>query len=80
MFSATLAAFIFARDFLRGRGYKICLDGTTHVSLPFVDRQRLGFDLIKLQWSSDLADQTTGARSDSLREAIALQSLGTSRS
>ncbi len=69
-----IGSFIFARDFLRGRGYKICLDGTTHVSLPFVDRQRLGFDLIKLQWSSDLADQTTGARGDSLREAIALQS------
>ena len=69
-----IGSFIFARDFLRGRGYKICLDGTTHVSLPFVDRERLGFDLIKLQWSSDLADQTTGARSESLREAIALQS------
>ncbi len=69
-----IGSFIFARDFLRGRGYKICLDGTTHVSLPFVDREKLGFDLIKLQWSSDLADQTNGARSDALREAIALQS------
>ncbi len=69
-----IGSFIFARDFLHSRGYKVCLDGTTHVSLPFVDRDRLGFDLIKLQWSSDLADQTTGARSDALREAIALQS------
>jgi EAL domain-containing protein (putative c-di-GMP-specific phosphodiesterase class I) len=69
-----IASFIFARDFLRGRGYKICLDGTTHVSLPFVDRERLGFDLIKLQWSSHLADQTTGAHSDALRTAVALQS------
>ncbi|MDH3594968.1 MAG: EAL domain-containing protein [Rhodospirillales bacterium] len=71
---ADIGSFLFARDFLHGRGYKLCLDGTTHLSLPFVDRKQLGFDLIKLKWSSDLADQTTGARGAALRAAIALQS------
>jgi hypothetical protein len=71
---ADLGSFTFARDFLHERGYKLCLDGITHLSLPFIDRDRLGFDLIKLQWSADLADQTTGARGEALREAVALQS------
>ena len=67
---ADLAGFAFARDFLRDRGYRICLDGTNHLSLPFVDRAKLGVDLLKLCWSSDLADSAAGPHRDALRDAI----------
>ncbi|MCB9959148.1 MAG: hypothetical protein H6843_11150 [Rhodospirillaceae bacterium] len=56
-----MGAFAFARDFLHERGYKICLDGLTHLTLPMIDRARLGFDFTKMYWSADLV---SGVRSD----------------
>src|SRR5260370_7531040 len=35
-----LGAYIFARDFVRERGYRVCLDGVTDLTLPFTDRDR----------------------------------------
>ena len=66
---ANLGSFLFARDFLRERGYKFCLDATTHMSLPLIDRAELGFDLVKLLWSSDLADRLRGPGGRTLRSA-----------
>ena len=65
---ADLGSFLFARDFLHERGYKFCLDGTTHLSLPLINREELGFDLVKLQWSPDLFDQLHGFRGNGLRQ------------
>lgn len=67
---ADVANFLFARDFLRERGYNVCLDGTTHLSLPFVDRRRLGFDMVKLLWDDDFNRTLAGARGRELRSAI----------
>lgn len=50
---ADLSTYIFARDYLQERGYRICLDGLTHVALRYVDRARLGADLVKLYWTPD---------------------------
>ncbi len=66
---ADLGSFLFARDFLHERGYKFCLDATTHMSLPLIDRAELGFDLVKLLWSNDLADRLNGPRGQILRQA-----------
>ena len=52
-----IGTFNFARDFARERGYRLCLDGLTELTLGHVDRDRLGLDLIKLQWSPNLADE-----------------------
>ena len=52
-----LAAYIFARDFVKERGYRICLDGVTDLTLPFIDRERLGLDLIKIVWNPDMLAQ-----------------------
>ncbi len=49
-----MGAYLFARDYLRERGYKICLDGLTHLTLPYIDRERLGLDLLKVYWSTEL--------------------------
>jgi hypothetical protein len=50
---ADLGAFIFARDYLQERGYRVCLDGITHLTLRYVDRARLGVDLVKLYWTPE---------------------------
>jgi EAL domain-containing protein (putative c-di-GMP-specific phosphodiesterase class I) len=48
--------FLFARDYLREHGFRICLDGLTHHTLPYYDREKLGFDLVKLHWTPDSLD------------------------
>ena len=53
---ADLGAFMFARDFAHDRGYRICIDGVNIESAPFVDRERLGIDLVKLVWDSSMVD------------------------
>ncbi len=65
---ADISAYLFARDFARERGYRLCLDGMTRLTLPFIDRARLGLDLVKLFWSPDMAD---GADSERQREFLA---------
>ncbi len=49
-----MGAFSFARDFLHERTHKICVDGITHMTLPFIDRKVLKLDLVKLCWSPEM--------------------------
>lgn len=67
---ADVANFLFARDFLRDRGYNICLDGTTQLSLPFVDRKKLGFDMVKLLWDDSFNTHMQSSRGEDLKSAI----------
>lgn len=66
-----MGSYLFARDFAKDRGYRICLDGLTYLNAPFFDRKALGLDLIKLQWSRDVLDDPTGARQTALKEMVA---------
>ncbi|CAA7624457.1 hypothetical protein [Magnetospirillum sp. UT-4] len=52
-----LSAYMFARDFAHDRGYRICVDGLNYAMLRYVDRERLGADLIKLIWDDVLTRQ-----------------------
>ncbi len=65
-----MGAYMFARDFMRERGYRICLDGLNHLTLQFIDRDRLGLDLLKLVWSPDMADDLSGQRTAELKEHV----------
>jgi hypothetical protein len=65
-----MGAYMFARDFMRERGYRICLDGLNHLTLQFIDRERLGLDLLKLIWTPDMADDLSGSRTSELKEHI----------
>ena len=58
---ADLNAFLFARDFAKERGYRICIDGLTHETMPFVDREKLGADMVKLVWQNEL-EATVGQK------------------
>jgi len=53
---ADLGSYLYVRDFARKRGYRICLDGLSHLSLPFMDRADLGLDLMKIYWTNDMPD------------------------
>jgi EAL domain-containing protein (putative c-di-GMP-specific phosphodiesterase class I) len=53
---ADLGAFLFARNFVQQRGYRICLDGLTYQAMPLLDRERLGADFVKLVWDPEMAD------------------------
>ena len=52
-----MGAYMFARDFMRERGYRIALDGLNHQILQFIDREQLGFDLLKLIWSPEMVEE-----------------------
>ncbi len=65
-----MAAFVFARDFAQDRGYRVSLDGLTHLTAPLINRGQLGVDLLKLFWDADMADDPTGARKRDLAEFV----------
>jgi len=51
---ADMPAYLFAREYLRELGFKVCIDGLNHLTLPFIDREKLGIDLLKMHCSDDL--------------------------
>lgn len=66
---ADFRGFIFARDFVRDRGYRICLDGVTSLTLPLIEKKMLKLDLHKLVWSPNGWDDSEVQRSE-MRESI----------
>ena len=68
-----MGAYVFARDYLHERNYKVCLDGLTYLTLPFIDRDRLGLDFLKMYWSSDLIQglQRDAGQMRDLRDQVA---------
>ena len=61
--------YLFARDFLKERGYKIVLDGVKHLNLPLIDRDWLGFDFVKVTWTPSLLDDAATQRGEALKAA-----------
>lgn len=51
---SNLTGYFFARDYVRQRGYRICIDGLTWKVLPYIDIVGLGADMVKMSWQSDL--------------------------
>jgi len=62
--------FSFARDFCKERGCRVCLDGVTDITMPFINRARFGVDLIELAWNPDLADPALDEKSASIKEMV----------
>ena len=57
-------AFLFAREFAKDRGYRICIDGLTYDTITFINREKLGADMVKLIWDQELVD-TVGKKKTS---------------
>ncbi|HEY1384871.1 MAG TPA: hypothetical protein VGF43_14720, partial [Dongiaceae bacterium] len=62
--------YLFARDFLKERGYKIIVDCVKHLNLPLIDRDWLGFDFVKITWAQSLFDDAGGQRGEALKNAV----------
>ena len=51
-------------------GYRVCLDGVTELSFSQIDRKKLGFDLIKLQWNANILEDLTKDDARALDAAV----------
>jgi len=67
---ADMEAFMIAKSNLQKMGYRVCLDGVNELSFIHINREALGFDLVKLQWNSDLASEIETEKNRRLAEAI----------
>ncbi|MCI5049464.1 MAG: EAL domain-containing protein [Rickettsiales bacterium] len=65
-----MAAFLVAKDAVQKLGYRVCLDGVTDLSFMQIDRKRLGFDLVKLQWNANLTTELQQAHNLELADQI----------
>lgn len=65
-----MAAFLVAKETVQKLGYRVCLDGLTNLSFTQIDRERLGFDLAKLQWNADLDSDLKSRDNKQLAEAV----------
>ena len=61
---SNLGAYLFAREFIQERGYRICIDGLTYETMYLIDRERLGADVVKLIWDPEMVDRGEAAHSD----------------
>jgi EAL domain-containing protein (putative c-di-GMP-specific phosphodiesterase class I) len=51
---ADIGAFHVARRDVQRLGYRVCLDGLSVESFLMIDREKLGVDLVKVQWNADI--------------------------
>ena len=68
---SNMEGFILARREAQKKGYRICLDGLSAQSLPQMNREKLGVDLMKLQWNADSESDLTSLENKELADAIA---------
>ncbi|HEX9646464.1 MAG TPA: hypothetical protein VGB88_03120 [Alphaproteobacteria bacterium] len=67
---ADVKAFQLGREFVRRKGYRLCLDGLKPETLPLCGRASLGVDLIKLHWDDSMAGSGSEAAAGDLGRAI----------
>lgn len=65
-----MAAFLAAKTYVQKLGYRVCLDGVTDLSFTQINRKKLGFDLIKLQWNADIHTDVNSEANRELNAAI----------
>jgi hypothetical protein len=65
-----MTAFMLAKETVQKLGYRVCLDGLTSLSFTQIDRERLGFDLAKLQWNADWEGDLKSRENRQLSEAV----------
>jgi hypothetical protein len=53
---ANLGAYLFAREYVQAKGYRVCIDGLSYQAMAVIDRERLGADFVKLVWHPEMVD------------------------
>lgn len=65
-----MRGFLMAREAVQKMGYRVCLDGLSDLSFSQIDREALGFDLLKLQWNADITADLQSKQNKKIAEAI----------
>ena len=68
---ADMRAFKTAMTEAQKLGYRVCLDGLSTESFISIDREKMGLDLIKVQWNADLLTDLKSKENTALATAIA---------
>ncbi len=53
---ADLGSYLFVREYVQSKGYRVAIDGMTFEAMQLIDYKRLGTDVIKLVWNGELVD------------------------
>ncbi|MDE3037474.1 MAG: hypothetical protein KGJ21_03320 [Pseudomonadota bacterium] len=64
---ADMPAFITARLEVQKLGYRVCLDGLTVDSFASINREKLGLDLVKVQWNAGVKDGGASAMAEAVK-------------
>ena len=63
-----MAGFHIARKEMQALGYRVCVDGVTAESFNHIQREKLGVDLVKVQWNANLLE--AGQERQNLTKAV----------
>jgi EAL domain-containing protein (putative c-di-GMP-specific phosphodiesterase class I) len=74
---ADMVGFTTARKHLQKLGYRVCLDGVSTDNFTMLDREKLGVDLVKLQWNADVESDLNSPHNQSLIKSV--QAMGSNR-
>ncbi len=74
---ADIHAFHLARKEVQRLGYRVCLDGISVESFLMIDRERMGVDLVKIQWNADIEEDLTSRENKDVIKAVS--SFGSNR-
>lgn len=67
---ADIHAFHMARRDVQRRGYRVCLDGLSMESFLMIDREKLGVDLVKIQWNADIESDLDSKENKEIVKAV----------
>lgn len=71
-----IEAYLFVRDHVQNKGWRICLDGLTCADIDLYDVRGLGVDLVKIVWDQRMPALVVDARE---RLAAMVREIGSSR-
>jgi len=74
---ADMGAFKAAMAEIHGLGYRMCLDGLTVESFMHIDREKIGVDLVKVQWNADKPVDLKSGSNAALKDAV--KTIGSNR-
>jgi len=74
---ANMELFMRAKAQVQKQGYRVCLDGLTAMSFTQINREKLGVDILKLQWNADSHNDLNNQQNKDLAAAVA--NCGTNR-
>lgn len=69
---ADMHAFHLARREVQRLGYRICLDGVSTESFLMIDREKLGVDLVKMQWNADVEADLSSQENQDIAKAVSV--------